>query len=198
MIGAGLAGSLLALALAERGAVVELLDPGQGCSATGLSYGGVPWWAGAPGPMDQLMASAPAAWSHLEQRHGPLGWSPCSLRLHWSDAEAEAEAETEVAAAAGQVAFGHSGLDQTLARVEALARRHLGPDQVERLEASPGPGGGGCCGWTTAASTAASSRSPCPRPWSAPVCGGGGAVAPPAGRSAARPAGGAGRRGRLP
>lgn len=152
MIGAGLAGSLVALALADRGAAVELLDPGQGCSATNLSYGGVPWWAGAPGPMDQLMASAPAAWRHLEQRHGPLGWSPCSLRLHWSDAE------TEAAAAAGEVAFANSGLDQTLARVEALARRHLGADQVERLEASPASGGGGCCGWTTAASTAASCR----------------------------------------
>ncbi|WP_255102465.1 MULTISPECIES: FAD-binding oxidoreductase [unclassified Synechococcus] len=135
VIGAGLAGSLVALALADRGAAVELLDPGQGCSATNLSYGGVPWWAGAPGPMDQLMASAPAAWRHLEQRHGPLGWSPCSLRLHWSDAE------TEAAAAAGEVAFANSGLDQTLARVEALARRHLGADQVERLEASPASGG---------------------------------------------------------
>jgi glycine/D-amino acid oxidase-like deaminating enzyme len=140
VIGAGLSGSLLALALAERGAAVELLDPGQGCSATGLSYGGVPWWAGAPGPIDQLMASAPAAWRHLEQRHGPLGWSPCSLRLHWSEAEADADAETAAAVAAGEVAFGHSVLEQTLAWVEALARRHLGADQVERLEASPGPG----------------------------------------------------------
>ncbi|WP_416238030.1 NAD(P)-binding protein, partial [Synechococcus sp. BA-124 BA4] len=32
VIGAGLAGSLVALALAERGAAVELVDPGQGCS----------------------------------------------------------------------------------------------------------------------------------------------------------------------
>lgn len=127
VIGAGLAGSLVALALAERGAAVELLDPGQGCSATGLSYGGVPWWAGGPGPIDQLMASAPAAWRYLEQRHGPLGWSPCSLRLHWSEAEA--------AACASPL------LDQTLARVEALARRHLGAHQVERLEATPVSGG---------------------------------------------------------
>ncbi|WP_231595022.1 FAD-dependent oxidoreductase [Synechococcus sp. CBW1107] len=121
VIGAGLAGSLVALALAERGAAVELVDPGQGCSATGLSYGGVPWWAGAPGPLDALMAAAPAAWRQLEQRHGPLGWSPCSLRLHWSDAEVAAEAAVE--------------------GVQALASRHLGPDQVERLDPSPASGG---------------------------------------------------------
>lgn len=134
MIGAGLAGSLVALELAQRGAEVELLDPGQGDAATALSYGGVPWWAGASGPMNELMASAPAAWRQLEQRHGPLGWSPCSLRLHWSDADAEPAAETDRAAG------GTSVLEQTLAGVEALARRHLRADQVERLAPSPALG----------------------------------------------------------
>ncbi|CAK6692014.1 tRNA 5-methylaminomethyl-2-thiouridine biosynthesis bifunctional protein MnmC [Synechococcus sp. CBW1107] len=139
VIGAGLAGSLAALALAERGAGVELLDPGQGFSATGLSYGGVPWWAGHPGPLDSLMATAPAAWRQLEQRHGPLGWSPCSLRLHWSEAEA-AGADDQVFRDRASASCGSSSLDQTLALVESLARRHLGPDQVERLDASPASG----------------------------------------------------------
>lgn len=125
VIGAGLAGSLVALALAERGATVELLDPGTGPAATGFSYGGVPWWAGAPGPMNQLMASAPAAWRRLESRHGPLGWRPCSLRLHWSQDD------------------GIPAVDQALAQVETLARRHLAADQVERLGASPASGLGG-------------------------------------------------------
>lgn len=140
VIGAGLAGSLTALALAERGAGVELLDPGQGYSATGLSYGGVPWWAGPPGPLDSLMATAPEAWRQLEQRHGPLGWSPCSLRLHWSEAEA-AGADEQAFRDCASASSGSSSLDQSLAQVEALARRHLGPDQVERLEASPASGG---------------------------------------------------------
>jgi len=125
VIGAGLAGSLVALELARRGAAVELLDAGQGDGATAVSYGGVPWWAGAPGPMNELMASAPLAWRELEQRHGPLGWSPCSLRLHWSDADAD----------------GSSALEQTLAQVETLAWRHLGADQVERLDPTPASGG---------------------------------------------------------
>lgn len=119
VIGAGLAGSLVALALAERGATVELLDPCTGSGATGFSYGGVPWWAGAPGPMNQLMASAPAAWKRLESRHGPLGWRPCSLRLYWSQDD------------------GASSVDRALAQVDTLVRRHLAADQVERLGASP-------------------------------------------------------------
>ncbi|MCP9801224.1 FAD-binding oxidoreductase [Synechococcus sp. RedBA-s] len=148
VIGAGLTGSLVALELAQRGAEVELLDPGQGDAATALSYGGVPWWAGASGPMNELMASAPAAWRQLEQRHGPLGWSPCSLRLHWSDADPEPAALAEPAAetdrAVGDPASAAGGsavLEQTLAGVEALARRHLGADQVERLAPSPAFGG---------------------------------------------------------
>ncbi|MGB5239117.1 MAG: FAD-binding oxidoreductase, partial [Prochlorococcaceae cyanobacterium] len=135
VIGAGLAGSLVALALAERGAAVELVDPDHGCSATGLSYGGVPWWAGAPGPLDALMATAPAVWRQLEQRHGPLGWSPCSLRLHWSEAEVAAEAAVD------EASRGSRQLDRILAGVKALASRHLGADQVELLDPSSASGG---------------------------------------------------------
>lgn len=81
MIGAGLAGGLLALALADRGAAVTVLSS-EDPSATELSYGGVPWWAGPPGPIGALMATAPEHWRTLERRHGPLGWCPCALLLH--------------------------------------------------------------------------------------------------------------------
>ncbi|WP_216900231.1 FAD-dependent oxidoreductase [Synechococcus sp. CCY 9618] len=81
VVGGGLAGSLLALELAERGLAVVLIDAGSD-GATALSYGGVAWWAGAPGPLGGLIRRAPAAWHRLEARHGPLGWRGCGLRLH--------------------------------------------------------------------------------------------------------------------
>jgi glycine/D-amino acid oxidase-like deaminating enzyme len=81
VIGGGLVGGLLALALAERGVAVEVLAA-PGPWATDMSYGGVPWWAGPPGPLGDLMATAPARWRSLEERHGPLGWRPSELVLH--------------------------------------------------------------------------------------------------------------------
>lgn len=65
VIGAGLAGSLLALALAERGLRVTLIDHGRGPNATALSYGLMP-------------ATAAGAWQRLQRRHGDLG-----LRRRW-------------------------------------------------------------------------------------------------------------------
>jgi glycine/D-amino acid oxidase-like deaminating enzyme len=113
VLGGGLAGALLALELAKRGAVVRLLESSAG--ATSLSYGGVPWWSGPSGPLDALMATAPACWERLEQRHGPLGLESCALRLHWSEQE-----EAGGAAAAA------------IAAVEALAGRHLPAIAIER------------------------------------------------------------------
>lgn len=81
IVGGGLAGSLLALELVERGLPVTLVDAGED-SATALSYGGVAWWAGAPGRLGPLLRQAPARWRRLQARHGPLGWRPCGLRLH--------------------------------------------------------------------------------------------------------------------
>lgn len=67
IVGAGLAGSLLALDLADRGQDVRLIDQGLGPqTATALSYGLLP-----PGP-------AARAWQKLQRRHGPLG-----LRRRW-------------------------------------------------------------------------------------------------------------------
>lgn len=78
IIGAGLAGSLLALELAERGLAVTLIDPapeheapeGQAAceSATSLSYGLMPPDAVAP-------------WRRLQHRHGPLGLQRRWLQL---------------------------------------------------------------------------------------------------------------------
>jgi glycine/D-amino acid oxidase-like deaminating enzyme len=117
IVGGGLAGALLALALAERQLPVRLIDPATPpfTPATALTYGGVPWWAGPDGPLDRLMATAPSCWQALQRRHGALGWHPCRLRLHWPASEAGSEAVV----AARQA-------------VERLARRHLPPEAIEQ------------------------------------------------------------------
>lgn len=116
VVGGGLAGALLALALVERNLPVRLIDPSPPpfMPATALTYGGVPWWAGPDGPLDRLMATAPACWRRLERRHGSLGWQPCRLRLHWPVHDA-----TSAAVVAARQA------------VERLARRHLPPEDIE-------------------------------------------------------------------
>ena len=81
IVGGGLAGSLLALELVELGLAVTLVDAGE-ASATALSYGGVAWWAGAPGRLGPLLRQAPDHWRRLQGRHGCLGWRRCGLRLH--------------------------------------------------------------------------------------------------------------------
>jgi glycine/D-amino acid oxidase-like deaminating enzyme len=100
VIGGGLAGSLAALVLRERGLPVTLLsqEPAP-ATASQCSYGGVPWWA-AP-----ALARAPELWQALERRHGPLGWQPCTLTLHGGCANpsaiATADPQALAAAAAG-------------------------------------------------------------------------------------------------
>ena len=68
MVGAGLAGGLLALEAAERGAKVCIISTAP--MATPTSYGGV-----------QL--SALEQWQRLEKRHGSLGLEPAELLLYW-------------------------------------------------------------------------------------------------------------------
>ena len=85
LLGAGLSGGLLALALAELGVKVELAGGSLADSATGWSYGGVPWWAGAANPLGELLATAPRCWDQLQQRHGDLGLRLAQLWLHWSE-----------------------------------------------------------------------------------------------------------------
>ncbi len=69
VVGAGLAGSLLALALARRSVGTTLIGM-AGNGATGLSYG--------------AMASRASArdWCRLERLHGSVGWQRSSLLLH--------------------------------------------------------------------------------------------------------------------
>ncbi|MFM7674277.1 MAG: FAD-dependent oxidoreductase [Synechococcus sp.] len=83
VVGGGLAGALAALALVEEGLAVTLVeDPVGFPRATDLSYGGVAWWAGGPGPLGRLIRHSPRRWRALQRRHGPLGFRPCGLRLH--------------------------------------------------------------------------------------------------------------------
>ncbi|MFN7741262.1 MAG: hypothetical protein ACK5RA_13565, partial [Cyanobacteriota bacterium] len=88
VVGAGLTGGLIALALARLGlTVIQVAPPSQepdasatdacatgtsarGTSATALSYGSLS--LGATG----------RAWRNLERLHGPLGWTSCGLKLH--------------------------------------------------------------------------------------------------------------------
>ena len=83
VVGAGLCGSLLALALARCGARVTLVAALPGDTATSLSYGGVPWWAGDDDALGQLQSRALDCWRRLEDRHGDLGLRPARLLLHW-------------------------------------------------------------------------------------------------------------------
>lgn len=83
LLGAGLAGGLLALALVRRGARVTLAGESLARDgATAISYGGVPWWAGAGDALGRLQATAPAAWEAVEACLGPVGRRPAELWLH--------------------------------------------------------------------------------------------------------------------
>ena len=68
VVGAGLAGTLLALELADRGQAVTLLDSGSAETATALSYGLMP-------------ATAARGWRRLQRRHGDLGLGRRWLQL---------------------------------------------------------------------------------------------------------------------
>ena len=78
VVGAGLTGGLIALALARLGlTVIQVAPPSQepdasttGTSATGLSYGSL------------SLGTTGRAWRNLERLHGPLGWTACGLKLH--------------------------------------------------------------------------------------------------------------------
>ena len=84
IVGGGLAGSLLALELRQRGLGVILLEaaPGpQAASATAWSYGAIPGWPLAPTPLARAAAGASRHWRALQRRHGDLGWRPVRARL---------------------------------------------------------------------------------------------------------------------
>jgi len=88
VVGAGLTGGLISLALARLGlAVIQVAPPSPapgasargaigkdaiatGATATGLSYGSL------------SLGTTGRAWRSLERRHGPLGWTACGVKLH--------------------------------------------------------------------------------------------------------------------
>lgn len=129
MVGAGLAGSLLALALAQRGIAVRLVGP-QKPAATGLSYGA-------------LGRSALGPWRALERRHGPLGCCACGLSIHglpWLPPGLPLALQAVLSPA---LPFARVDGDALAAALpEALARCGVkrDPRLVERIEARAGGG----------------------------------------------------------
>lgn len=84
IVGGGLAGSLLALALRQRGAAVTLIESDVSPhrpTATAWSYGAIPGWPLAPNPLARAAAGAAGLWRDLQRRHGDLGWRPVRARL---------------------------------------------------------------------------------------------------------------------
>lgn len=127
VIGGGLAGSLLALALRERGLAVTLLDPGSGDTATALSYGVIPGWPLAATALARLAPQAGARWRALEDRHGALGWHPAHWRLPLPVSQVDGEAfgqRLPVALAAAGVEV-RRGQAQSLERSGSGWRVHL-------------------------------------------------------------------------
>jgi glycine/D-amino acid oxidase-like deaminating enzyme len=133
VVGGGLAGSLLALELRELGASVTLVDaPAEAgrCSASAISYGALPGWPLAPTPLARLATRASRSWRRLQQRHGPLGWRPCRLRLHsappwWARASAWlpvpfAQVDTAVLAARLPAVLAAAGVVLQRSRLERL------------------------------------------------------------------------------
>ena len=140
IVGAGVAGGLLALELRELGAAVTLVDatspsiaPAELCSATAISYGALPGWPLAPTPLARLAAGASRRWRGLQGRHGALGWRPCRLRLHGGDFGLRAvsawwplpfsQVDTAVLAARLPLVLAAAGVTCRSARVEHLDRQ---------------------------------------------------------------------------
>lgn len=79
IVGAGLAGGLLALELRRRGLGVLLLEAG-GPSASSVSYGIIPGWPLGSTPLARQAAGAARRWRTLQHRHGDLGWRSLGWR----------------------------------------------------------------------------------------------------------------------
>ena len=148
IVGAGVAGGLLALALRELGASVTVVDAPSSnglCSASELSYGALPGWPLAPTPLARLAAGASKRWRFLQERHGELGWRPCCLRLHgaaagWRPLSAWwplpfSQVDSAVLAARLPLVLAAAGVICRLAKVERLDRQ---PASGWRLSLSDG------------------------------------------------------------
>jgi glycine/D-amino acid oxidase-like deaminating enzyme len=125
IVGGGLAGSLLALALRECGAAVWVVDSGDlESGASWWSYGVIPGWPLAPTPLARLAARAGQAWQILQHRHGDLGWRrrPRSLAMPLPLSQVDTARLAERLPAALRAA----GVEVLSTRVRALGRLEAG------------------------------------------------------------------------
>ena len=81
IVGGGLAGGILTLALRERGVDVCLIA-GKKPSATEWSYGVIPGWPLGTSALAIRSAKAAGFWRDLQRRYGDLGWSSARIHLH--------------------------------------------------------------------------------------------------------------------
>ena len=81
IVGGGLSGGLLALALRERGVAVSLIAD-QAPSATQWSYGVIPGFPLGTSALALQAAKASTLWTDLQARYGELGWGKARLTLH--------------------------------------------------------------------------------------------------------------------
>jgi len=144
VVGGGLAGVLVALALISRGLAVTLVAPAEDPadppgSATSLSYGAM------------LGFSARRHWRQLESCHGPLGFAASGLVLHswggWLDQlPPPALALLSAALPVGQV--DSRRFTAALPRVLAAAGVNQLDARVLNLQPRPGGGLDPAVGWT--------------------------------------------------
>lgn len=117
IVGGGLAGSLLALALRERGAGVTLVDGGTAARATAWSYG-------------LLQPGALGPWRQLQQRHGDLGLRRLAVRFHgggawrrWLPPLLLAQVETSTLGRALPAALQRAGVDCMVSTAVGVPQR---------------------------------------------------------------------------
>jgi glycine/D-amino acid oxidase-like deaminating enzyme len=146
IVGAGLAGSLLALALARRGLATTLVGPALVGPALGVPgpVASPDLWESQPAPAATAISygsllgrAAARSWQELERQHGPLGWQPAPLLLHgWpaplgllpvsvqglaTAALAFSRVDTVALAAALPAALAAAGVERCEAMVESIA-----------------------------------------------------------------------------
>ena len=145
VVGAGLTGGLISLALARLGlAVIQVAPPSQkpgaiatGATATDLSYGSL------------SLGTTGRAWRHLERLHGPLGWTACGIKLHdrgWLGRRltlAGSRVDGPTLMAALPRALAAAGVQQRPAFVQGLGAGAAGGWRLHlRALAPPAPGQG--------------------------------------------------------
>ena len=100
--GGGLCGTLVALALSQRQLGVTMLTgsarPQPIPTATGYSYGGIPWWMGVGDGGRMLSGQGLTRWQQLQEQHGDLGLRPAQLLLYWSATDDNAAVESALEA----------------------------------------------------------------------------------------------------